>query len=144
MDEHFWSMVEKCGPRDCWIWVRGKDPDGYGIYSFKGRSVRAHRYAFMDATGHDPSKLFVCHACDQPACCNPMHLFLATAGGNHYDMLRKGRRVEPCQKLSDSDIRKIREEYECGSKQTDIAEKHGITQPHVSAILLGKVRASVL
>jgi hypothetical protein len=53
--------------------------------------VRAHRVAWELTYGPIPAGLYVCHHCDNPPCCNPAHLFLATNAGNAQDMSRKGR-----------------------------------------------------
>lgn len=75
----------------CWLWVGFIDHGGYGKIQAQGRPRRAHRYALEQATGKNPSGLFACHRCDQPACVNPAHLFWGTARDNNHDMIAKGR-----------------------------------------------------
>lgn len=41
--------------------------------------------------GKLPSKLFVCHRCDNPPCCRIDHLFLGSPSQNIQDALLKGR-----------------------------------------------------
>ncbi len=48
--------------------------------------------------GEIPSGMDVLHPCDNPACCDPAHLFLGTQQDNIDDMVAKGRnRPHPFQ-----------------------------------------------
>lgn len=85
----FWSSMDKSG--DCWIWMKSKNPGGYGQVNFAGEVGLAHRRAYMLACGPIEPGLFVCHKCDVRLCCNPDHLFLGTQRDNNQDMFAKGR-----------------------------------------------------
>src|ERR1035441_2613574 len=75
----------------CWEWQRSKT-QGYGETSYHGRKVKAHRLAAHFWLGFSlSSKLFVCHHCDNPSCCNPKHLFIGTNTDNIRDGMTKGR-----------------------------------------------------
>lgn len=74
----------------CWEWTRGTR-NGYGVVSFQGSNVPAHRASWIAKNGAIPSGLVVCHRCDNPPCVNPDHLFLGTSTDNNRDMLAKGR-----------------------------------------------------
>lgn len=108
----------------CWLWT-GYLVGGYGYISRGGRegaNLRAHRVAWELFRGEIPPGLMVCHHCDVPACVNPDHLFLGTALDNKRDEIQKGRQAPPevkrhqgvkngRAKLSDDDVREIREAY---------------------------------
>ena len=72
--ERFWSKVDRRGPNECWEWMRGKDKDGYGAFSVGFCSQRSHRISFLIFNGTISPELEVCHHCDNPGCCNPVHL----------------------------------------------------------------------
>lgn len=79
----------------CWIYASRKDSYGYGVfYVYRdGGEVRmkAHRVAYLLATGVDPLGSVVRHGCDNPPCCNPDHLSLGTQADNLRDGRERGR-----------------------------------------------------
>ena len=94
--ELFWARVAVAGPDDCWPWQGAIGESGHGTLSIPGRDSpeKAHRVAWILTNGPIPDGLLVCHDCpggDNPACCNPRHVFLGTIGDNIKDMWAKGR-----------------------------------------------------
>jgi hypothetical protein len=75
----------------CWDWQGAIDRDGYGIFSYAGKTYRAPRIA-MEIAGRPLSAgEMACHRCDNPGCVRPDHLFAGTNQDNMKDMVRKGR-----------------------------------------------------
>jgi hypothetical protein len=90
-EDRFWRKVARTGPAECWLWLAGRNPKGYGRFGMHGSAVFAHRQAYALTVGAIPEGMYVCHRCDNPPCCNPEHLFLGTHADNIRDMTRKGR-----------------------------------------------------
>ena len=92
----FWTKVDKSGGvNSCWNWMAGKKL-GYGAFKANGIQHTASKVAFILKNGQIPYHnsyhgFCVCHKCDNPACCNPDHLFLGTSDDNMRDMVNKGR-----------------------------------------------------
>ena len=93
-EELFLDKVNKSGSiefPECWLWTGAMTTGGYGSFSFNGKPRKAHRWSYEFHKSPIPKGLFVCHACDVPACVNPNHLWVGTARDNAVDMVRKNR-----------------------------------------------------
>ncbi len=76
----------------CLFWIGGTPtPKGYGQLKYKGRTIGAHRLAWILCNGDIPDGMHVCHHCDVPCCVNVDHLFLGTNKDNMEDRGNKGR-----------------------------------------------------
>lgn len=92
--ERFWAKVHVTD--GCWEWQASTRQSGYGQFYVPGPNgeklmEQAHRVSYMLTFGDIPDGLHVCHACDNPLCVNPDHLWLGTRNDNMQDMARKGR-----------------------------------------------------
>lgn len=67
---------------NCWIWVGGKDKDGYGLTKFNRKTWRTHRLSYFDFYGALSKDLVIDHLCRNKACCNPTHLEEVTSKEN--------------------------------------------------------------
>lgn len=77
--------------RDCWLWAKGLDKDGYGSFFFRRKNRRAHRVAWFAYRGDIPKGMVVNHICKIRNCVNPQHLELLTPRENSLkDSLSRG------------------------------------------------------
>lgn len=124
----------------CWEWQGAKNARGYGVIRCEGRTVLAHRFAWMIANG--AASACVLHRCDNPSCCNPAHLFLGTRADNVRDMDSKGRRKTPLgsrrgtAKLTEAQALAIREQAAQGVPRKLLAERFGVHYSTVRSVVL--------
>ncbi len=85
----FWSRVgppehlsEVPGYTDCWPWLAGRHPNGYGRFWLAGRYQGAHRLAHKLLVGPIPEGLVIDHLCRVPCCVNPRHMEPVTSQEN--------------------------------------------------------------
>lgn len=131
----------------CWLWIGSVNP--YGQAKMGGRPFRAHRLAFLLATGESPQ--VVMHTCDVPSCCNPSHLRAGTHALNVADRHAKGRTrngtshgsKRPAAKLSEWQIPLIRAAHAKGRTQRSIALEFGVNKTTIASILSGRAWAHV-
>ena len=144
-ETRFLSHVQKTED-GCWLWVGGKQPGGYGIFSYgskKEGSRLAHRVAHELWKGPIPKGMYVLHTC-RNKCVNPEHLEVGTSKKNNLDdKIRDGSLLvgerNPSVKYTPDTVRAIRQRYANGETQTSIARSIGIRQGHISDICLRKV-----
>lgn len=76
----FWQQTTVNG--ECREWSLALNSDGYGILSVRGRSVRAHRYAYKLSGSELPDGAALDHICRNKRCVEPKHLRIASKKQN--------------------------------------------------------------
>lgn len=128
----------------CREWTGRLSGIGYGYFWHRNGDVRSHRFAWVLAYGPVPVGKWVLHSCDNPACCEPTHLFLGDAQANSDDMIRKGRAVHPagethwCAKVSAADVKEIRRARIAGLSSKTLEALYGLSRMQVYRIVSGK------
>lgn len=134
-------------PNGCWIWNKALHRQGYGHFPYKRKLMLAHRLSWILFKGKISEEILVCHNCpggDNPSCCNPDHLFLGTDRDNSIDAFKKGLIIRKkgsahyFSKLTEKDIKKIRELKKLNFTHQSIGEKFGIAKSTVTGILNGR------
>ena len=144
----FWAKVDKSG--ECWEWTSCRNKQGYGQFG----QERAHRVAYSLTYGSIPTGLYVLHACDNPPCVNPVHLFLGTQLDNVADRDNKGRqakgdrhgyRLNPSlvvrgsrngsAKLTEEAVAEMRALLQSGWLLRELSHKYGISIMNASWIV---------
>lgn len=126
---------------DCWLWKASTFPNGYGQYKHEGKNWKAHRLVYTLLVGPIPEDLSVLHRCDVRTCVNPAHLWVGTHQENMDDSAakgRKGRENNPNSKLTEVDIREIRDLCLSGLfSGPEIGQWYGVTGTMIGYIKRG-------
>ena len=89
--DRFWEKVQKAHPGECWPWLGGTNPAGYGLISINLKSRLASRVSWELHYSPIPNGLCALHNCDNPPYVNPEHLYLGTRKDNSGDCWARGR-----------------------------------------------------
>lgn len=123
-------------PDECWEWPGARTPRGYGRVTFRGRVKYAHRLSHEAFIGPLADGELACHACDNPPCWNPAHLFAGSHTDNNRDRQAKGRSQRGeghyAAKLTEDDVRAIRASDLSGPA---LGERYGVSPFTIYKIL---------
>ena len=144
----FWAKVERREPDQCWPWNAYRNVGGYGRLKINGRPHCASRLALQIALGRKLNKTEnACHRCDNPPCCNPVHLFVGTQKKNMMDSSKKGRihrwngaragEGNPASKLTQEKVLEILS-LRGHLTQDMLAEKYGVSRATISNVMRQK------
>ncbi len=148
------NLAPKDEATECVNWIGQKNDRGYGVFSNKlmgermgfQKATAASRAAWVLHNGRDlASDEWVLHTCDNPACCNPDHLYVGTPQQNVDDMVLRERNSRgedrPAAKLKEEDIREIRRmrfEQKPRAKIKDMAEYFGVSHHTIKHVVYEK------
>ena len=149
-----WFNAQLVPDGDCLLWPRRRDElrngvKTYGKVAFQGKTLRTHRVAFFLQHGRWPNPNCN-HTCDNPACCNPAHLYEGDQQDNVADMVRRGRRITTKgrhvnvgsangnAKLDEFKVMAIRRLCAAGNTHAAVAALFDVSQPIVNNIVKGR------
>jgi hypothetical protein len=120
------TKVAVAGKNDCWEWLGACDKDGYGLFSVTAtKQYKAHRVACYLKYG--TAGKMTCHTCNNPACCNPAHLYPGTGKQNSRDRDKNGcpwrGEKQHLSKLTNLQVKQMVKLFECGLTNRQIADK---------------------
>jgi hypothetical protein len=141
--DRFEMYVYRCPMSGCWLWGGAVAKGGYGMFVVRGVAVSSHRQAWMFKHGEIPAGAMVCHACDNPYCVNPDHLFIGDAQSNSDDKVAKNRHLfgerYPKAKLTAADVVDIRRLASIGADSVAaIGRRYGIGPSQTKRIVKGE------
>lgn len=134
----------------CWNWLGyvNHRTGGYGQFSEGGRIRKAHRVALEWHLGR-PLVGHVLHSCDNPRCVRPSHLREGSHQDNMRDVADRDRawRVHGSEnrlsRLTESQVRLVRQMSGSGVKPSQIAKCFGIDYTHVWRIVTRRAWAHI-
>jgi len=80
---------------NCHIWNAARQKQGYGMFSYDGKSMPAHRFAYLLHNGNIEENMVVHQTCENNGCVNPNHLILQSKSQNKksYTSVRVSREM---------------------------------------------------
>jgi hypothetical protein len=147
--ERFWAKVDKNGPVPtnapelgaCWVWT-GCAPVVNGrprpTLSVNDRTVSAYRFSYELNCGPVPCGCYLYRGCNNPLCVNPAHLSPKTPQETATTRAKTGHLGAYVRKLSDYEVRAIRNLCELGETQVSIAARFNVSRTTVYYIHLRK------
>lgn len=132
---------------NCIEWQGARSAAGYGQVRLNSKTQYVHRLVCELIRGKSPAdKSHVLHSCDNPPCVNPDHLSWGSAKDNALDKVAKGRarnkafygEENTASKLTEIQVREIRNKVNNGVARKLIADEYGITVGHIKQIRSGR------
>jgi hypothetical protein len=139
--ERFWSHVDKSDTWGCWPWIGDKTASGYGRFEAGGYRHTASRWLLEQIMGRNLKNWeFALHTCDNPPCCNPMHLYAGERWQNLRDAASRGRHPFIKHTLTNEEVKAIRERYAAGEGPFKLSREYGVSTTHIGNLARGDSR----
>lgn len=146
----FMAKIAIADSGGCWEWTGARWPRGYGEVNMAKRPKLVHRVVYEMLIGPIPDRMEVCHHCDNPPCCNPVHLFIGTHADNMRDKVAKGRGNYAARRsysgeqnsraiLTETSVLDIRARYQRGVVTLQmLGDEYGVSMYTIHDIVCGK------
>lgn len=116
---------------DCILWPYHCSLSSGNYYpriTISKKTYRVNRLVCKHVHGQPGDGEQAAHSCDEPRCINPRHLSWKTNQENQND--RAGKREGA--KLSESDVRDVRQLRKSGVKLADLSDRYGVATSTIS------------
>jgi DNA-binding transcriptional regulator YiaG len=123
------------GLLSCWSYIGKRwHKAGYGYPKKNQKPILAHRWSYEHHYNVSLTPdIVIRHTCDNPACCNPLHLLSGTQVDNVQDAVKRKRMrysaVTPFTKKQLIEMKKLRQQ---GLTQQKISDIYGCSQVTIS------------
>jgi predicted XRE-type DNA-binding protein len=135
------SIIDDNG---CWIWQKYKmSHSGHGQVGYRSKVYLAHRFSYEAFNDFIDENKYVCHRCNNSSCVNPEHLYLGTQHDNIKDSVEAGTAIFN-RIYSDDMVIEIRNLFENGMKQVEIAKRFDVSPSWISRIVRFEKRKDVM
>jgi hypothetical protein len=130
------GMIDPSGGlSSCWPYVGKRwHRDGYGYPKRNQKPILAHRWSYEHHYNYCLNPCIVIrHTCDNPACCNPLHLLPGTQADNVQDAINRNRmRRKPRRIFTLEQLNQMKELRTTGMSQQKIADLYQCSQNAIS------------
>lgn len=145
--ERFYSKTARA-TNGCLLWTAGVSSQGYGKFVLGGKTMGAHRVAWILEYGELlASNQLLLHSCDDRLCVEITHLRVGTHEENMADRKARGRYNtsrgfnNPFARFNDAEVADMRILIERGVSYQIIAKVYDCTPQYVRSIAEGKARS---
>lgn len=132
----FYERIQKT--ETCWIWIGSKTKAGYGIISFGGKPISAHRLSWKIYNEEIRSEVVVRHLCNNAVCVNPDHLAIGTIQDNADDRVKAGNQPKGSKNnkatLNEEKVKEIKSLLNIGLSGAEIGRRFNVTRTCISSI----------
>lgn len=135
------STIDVSDIERCWPWKQQRDKDGYGRINWKGKTEQVHRLVFREYNDLPAlaAEIVIRHRCDNPPCCNPLHLEEGTHLDNMRDRdLRKGYDAVSMRRRTKLTEVQVRQIHKDSRSFAEIALDYGVAKYTIYDIKTGR------
>ena len=133
----YWENQSEEQDDGCILFLGQVNNMGYGKVTWEGKTHALHRLTCEAAYGPAPEdKPWALHKCGRHLCFNPEHLYWGTPPENYKDAI--GHNRPGMCKLSEQDVRWLRDQYSQGVKPGALLDKFNMSVEALRQVMRGR------